>query len=387
MNQQTKILILTASYGNGHIQVARSLYDECIRRGFTCTKICNLYSESHPFITEITEKLYSKSFSYGKHFYKLFYYGTDKASRKKLLRWYYSYGYKRLSLLIEQEKPDIIINTFPINAVPEFRKKTGTFIPTFTILTDYCLHRLWLHEDIDKYFVATEELRQSLLTNGVCSSKIHVTGIPIRPIFYEEKNRDELFRKYRFSSTEKLILLSAGANGVMKNVKEVSKSILESTTYQMAVVCGTNQSLYEELSSLQKMYPDRFKAFCYVERMDELHAISSVLVSKPGGITLTEATAIGKPLILFRPVPGQEKENARYFENKGAALIVQNQEQLTETIHSLLENKAWQDSISLALTRLNKPHSQKSILDDILIESSKVSSFSPMRVKKEQLGN
>ncbi len=192
-----KIIILTASYGNGHLQVANSLYQECVDKGLTNVKICNLYAESHPFISEVTEKLYTKSFTYGKQFYKLFYYGTDIIQNKKMLRWYYQYGFKRLTSLIQTEQPDILINTFPINAVPEFRRRTGMVIPTFNIITDYCLHSLWLHDDIDKYYVASNELKAKIHSRGVPVSKVLVSGIPIRSAFSESYDKSALYEKYK----------------------------------------------------------------------------------------------------------------------------------------------------------------------------------------------
>ncbi len=367
-----KIIILTASYGNGHLQVANSLYQECLARGFKNVRICNLYAESHPFFSELTEKLYKKSFTFGKQFYKLFYYGTDRMQSKKLLRWYYQYGYKRLTSLIQKEKPDVLINTFPINSVAEFRRRTGIVIPTFNIITDYCLHRLWLHNEIDKYYVSTKELKSKILTEGIMESKIVVSGIPIRPAFSEVLEKKLLFEKYRFSSNKDLILILAGAQGVLKNLKDTCEILLKSTNHQVAVVCGNNLSLRNELASLVSRYGNRFQSFGYVEKIDELYRIASVMVTKPGGITLSEATAIGTPLILYKPVPGQETENALFFTEKGAAITVRQQDVLIDTIDSLLVDKEWQMSIHTALKRLHLPQSHQVILDDILTESERI---------------
>ncbi|WP_226683485.1 diglucosyl diacylglycerol synthase [Sutcliffiella horikoshii] len=385
-----KVIILTASYGNGHLQVANSLYQECVNRGLTSVKICNLYAESHPFISEVTEKLYTKSFTYGKQFYKLFYYGTDIIQNKKMLRWYYQYGFKRLTSLIQTEQPDILINTFPINAVPEFRRRTGIVIPTFNIITDYCLHSLWLHDDIDKYYVACNELKAKLQSRGVMDSKIVVSGIPIRPAFSQAYDKKNLYEKYQINPEKNLILLIAGAHGVLKNIKEICETLLLSTNHQLAVVCGKNHSLKNELAHLTTRYNDRFHCFGYVERIDELSKLANVMVTKPGGITLTEATATGTPLILYKPVPGQEKENALFFSQKGAALIAKNQEDLLLRIESLLVDKQKQSSLQLSIKKLNLPASQEVIMEDILNESEKISQInfsSTIRSQKKKLGS
>lgn len=366
-----KIIILTASYGNGHLQVADSLYQECLNRGFKNVSICNLYAESHPFFSELTEKLYKKSFTFGKQFYKLFYYGTDRMQSKKLLRWYYNYGFKRLTSLIQTEKPDILINTFPINAVPEFRRRTGIVIPTFNIITDYCLHRLWLHNDIDKYYVSTKELKSRILSEGVDRSKVLVSGIPIRPAFSEIMDKRLLAEEYGFTGGN-LVLILAGAQGVLNNIRDICESLLQKTDHQVAVVCGKNLSLRNELAPLISKYGKRLHSYGYVENIDELYRLANVMVTKPGGITLTEATAIGTPLILYKPVPGQEKENALFFTEKGAAITVHYQNELIESIDSLLKNREWQMSIHTSLKKLHQPQSPQVILDDILKERERI---------------
>ncbi|NLP49246.1 diglucosyl diacylglycerol synthase [Bacillus sp. RO1] len=389
-NNGPKVIILTASYGNGHLQVANSLYQECVRRGYDNVKICNLYAESHPFISEVTEKLYSKSFTYGKQFYKLFYYGTDFIQNKKMLRWYYQYGFKRLTSLIDTEKPDILINTFPINAVPEFRRRTGIVIPTYNIITDYCLHSLWLHDDIDKYYVASNELKAKIHSRGVPESKVMVSGIPIRPSFSQSLDKRILFDKYQISPKKDLILLIAGAHGVLKNIKETCETLLLKTDHQLAVVCGKNHSLRNEMAHLENRYRDRFHCFGYLERIDELYRLASVMVTKPGGITLTEATATGTPLILYMPVPGQEKENALFFSEKGAALTAKNQEELLNNIDSLLKSKQKQLSLQSSIKKLYLPSSQEMIMTDILKESERISlmkNHTSMKSQKKKLGS
>ena len=96
-----------------------------------------MFGESHPFITDITKYLYLKSYTIGKELYRLFYYGVEKIYDKKIASWYANFGRKRLKTLLQVEKPDIVINTFPIIAVPELKKQTGISIPVYNVLTDF----------------------------------------------------------------------------------------------------------------------------------------------------------------------------------------------------------------------------------------------------------
>lgn len=105
---------MTANYGNGHVQVAKTLYEQCVRLGFQHVTVSNLYQESNPIVSEVTQYLYLKSFSIGKQFYRLFYYGVDKIYNKRKFNIYFKMGNKRLGELVDEHQPDIIINTFPM---------------------------------------------------------------------------------------------------------------------------------------------------------------------------------------------------------------------------------------------------------------------------------
>ncbi|MBZ5749193.1 diglucosyl diacylglycerol synthase [Metabacillus rhizolycopersici] len=371
MKSKPKVLILTAKYGNGHVQVAKTLENQCNKLGFQKVIVCNLYSESFPVFSEITQFLYLKSFSFGKQFYRLFYYGVDKIYNKRMMNLYFKMGHKRLHEIVTSEQPDMIINTFPMIVVPEYRKKTGTVIPTFNVLTDFCLHRIWVHEDIDKYYVATSHVKEKLVQLGIHPSTVKVTGIPIRSQFEEEIMSSEIYTKYNLDPNKKTLLIMAGAHGVLKNVKELCQSFIsKSEDTQIVVICGNNTILKESLDPLATSFPEQFKVLGYVERIDELYRIASCMITKPGGITLTEATALGVPVILYKPVPGQEKENAHFFEDNHAALIVNQVADITDEVHKLLDDEKRLEQMKKNIRGLHVPRSAELIIEDIIKEAS-----------------
>ena len=371
LKSKPKVLILTAKYGNGHVQVAKTLENQCNKLGFPKVIVCNLYSESFPVFSEITQFLYLKSFSFGKQFYRLFYYGVDKIYNKRMMNLYFKMGHKRLHEIVTSEQPDMIINTFPMIVVPEYRKKTGTVIPTFNVLTDFCLHRIWVHEDIDKYYVATNHVKEKLVQVGIHPSTVKVTGIPIRSQFEEEIMSSEIYTKYNLDPNKKTLLIMAGAHGVLKNVKELCQSFIsKSEDTQIVVICGNNTVLKESLEPLATSFPEQFKVLGYVERIDELYRIASCMITKPGGITLTEATAIGVPVILYKPVPGQEKENAHFFEDNHAALIVNQVADITDEVHKLLDDEKRLEQMKKNIRGLHVPRSAELIIEDMIKEAS-----------------
>lgn len=139
------------------------------------------------------------SFSIGKQFYRLFYYGVDKIYNKRKFNIYFKMGNKRLGELVDEHQPDIIINTFPMIVVPEYRRRTGRVIPTFNVMTDFCLHKIWVHENVDKYYVATDYVKEKLLEIGTHPSNVKITGIPIRPQFEESMPVGPIYKKYNLA--------------------------------------------------------------------------------------------------------------------------------------------------------------------------------------------
>jgi processive 1,2-diacylglycerol beta-glucosyltransferase len=300
----------------------------------------------------------------------MFYYGVDKIYNKKLLTLYFKLGNKRLHELIEKEQPDIIINTFPIIVVPEYRRRTGNIIPTFNVLTDFCLHKIWVHKNIDKYYVASKRVKEKVMSLGIHPAAVKVTGIPIRSQFEENLNEEAIYKKYSLDPDKKTLLVMAGAHGVLKNVKELCESFLEEKNLQTVVVCGNNTALKESLESITGKNKENLKLLGYVERVDELFRIASCMVTKPGGITLSEAAAVGVPVILYKPVPGQEKENALFFQENEAALVVNRSEEVFDAVSSLLQDDKKLRRMKRNIKRLHHPNSSLTIMEDIVKEAA-----------------
>ncbi|MDE3839302.1 diacylglycerol glucosyltransferase [Bacillus methanolicus] len=355
-------LILTARYGSGHLQAAKVLAQELNRKGFESV-VSDLFGESYPAFTNLTQTLLLKSFTYGPSFYKWFYYGTNKLHSKGLVQFSKYLGRKRLLELIALYNPAFVITTFPLHTAPFFIKKSKSSIPVYTVITDYCAHPYWTNPLIDHYFVASKSVKLSLLAKNIEEQRITVSGIPIRSSFEMDFNRKMVYRKYKISSHKKVITILAGADGVLKNVKELCETLLQNPAYQVLVVCGRNEKLYEKLSPLVLRFPDSIRLFQYVEEIHEIFIVSDCLVTKPGGLTLTESAALQIPLILYKPVPGQEAENAKYFAEKGAALISYSNKETFDHIQRLFQDETLATKMKNSLNEIYQPFSAKTIAD------------------------
>jgi processive 1,2-diacylglycerol beta-glucosyltransferase len=366
MSAQKKVLILYARFGEGHYQAATALSQSLTRLGSCEARLVDLLAESHPVINEVSRFVYHKSYNILPQVYGWVYEATKGMKSNSLFSHVlHSFGAARLQKLIEKEKPDAVIHTFPILVLPSIAKRMSRKIPMFNVVTDFDLHMRWVHPGVDKYYVATDDLASELREHGIDPDRVSSTGIPLRSSFTPNRSGGSVARKFGLNPGQPVVLVMAGANGVLSGTRELCRKLTEQAGVQVAIVCGRNRTL-EALLSKQLNRHKNVKVLGYVEQIDELMGLSDCIVTKPGGLTLSEAIAARLPIFLYRPVPGQERNNALYLENKGAALICKTPEELVSSISEVLENPARLGKMQQALASLHKAESSDRIALDIL---------------------
>ncbi|MBD3921186.1 glycosyltransferase [Paenibacillus sp. PR3] len=343
-NSAGRILIIYASYGDGHLQAARAIRDALERQGVEPKriKLVDLMAEANPLLNEVSRRFYMHSYSKMPTLYGWVYDRTRPMKHDSLFGgWLHSFGKEKLRRLLLSERPDAIVYTFPVFAAPSSRKSLLPHVPTSAVVTDFDLHCRWVHPHVDRYFVATDELKLELMRLGIAERRITVSGIPIKQSFTALRPNPQWFARYGLPEDRPIVLIMAGAAGVMPDVPEVCEALLQDNAVTVALVCGRNEALASSLRArfhgqLSTSNGGRLHLFGYVETIHELMAIADCLVTKPGGITLSEGLATGLPLFIYRPVPGQEKNNALYLHSKGAAHITRNPQELSNAVRSLL---------------------------------------------------
>lgn len=369
MRQEKPVLILTAHFGEGHIQAAETLADAFEQQGRN-SYICDLYGEAYPAVHSLAQHLLKKGYSrFGTPFYKAFYYGTDKLSSKGLSYFYQHLGKKRLLRLIETYLPSLIVTTFPLHAAPYLRLRPSFNIPTYTVITDYCAHPLWIHPMIEKYYVASEHVKRTLLLYGVDHKKIVVSGLPIRSTFQHRYEMD--YKEFGLSPARKTVTLMGGGLGLIPNIGPILTSLARNHDLQIVVVCGRNDQLFSRLKTFVT-FPN-VHIYGYVSRIEKLYSLTDCLVTKSGALSLTEAASYKLPIILFKPAPGQENENANYFLQRGAALTYTSNKDFKENIYRCLYDKNIRDSLSKNVYSVYKVHAGPFIIGDILLHEQKKS--------------
>lgn len=318
-----KVLLLTASFGEGHNQAARAVAEALERDGVT-VKVVDYTDWLHPALRSFAKFSLMQGVQKVPTLYGLFYRSMSRIQPSSSIQKQLNHlGMTHMKECLSSFEPDAVASTFPTptGVLSELRGLGVTKVPNAAILTDYTAHGQWVHEHTDVYFVAAESVKRELLQRHVPASKILVTGIPVRSKFDDLTvrhllaEREGLRLSHGFKPETPLILLMGGGAGLLADVPEW-EDLIGRTEAQVAVICGRNTRLYKRL---QHLHSDRVRILGYTNRVAEWMAMSDLIVTKPGGITVTEALAMELPMLLFRPIPGQEEGNAEFMVRIGAA--------------------------------------------------------------------
>ena len=343
MDRKNLNLLIFSSYGGGHWRAAEAIRDAFrIRyREVQVVEVINFMDYAHPLLQLGTHDLYLRLLRRFPHVYRYAFQKTHDSSLITFQRWVTMIGFQRLLKLLEETKPFAVVSThpFPAGAMSTFKWYGLIEVPTITVITDHTDHHYWIHPCTDQYLVGSDYVKQKLLSAGLKEEQVAVTGIPIRPQFSLFHSGDELRRKYGFKPGVPTLLIMGGSWGLIDDGVEVLR-LLDQLPYPLQVffVCGRNQELWEKLTREQTKLKNQVLVTQYIDEVDQLMAASDMIITKPGGVTTTEAIALEVPMLLYKPLPGQEEENAQFLLHAGVAQLAADARDLAEKVQVLLQD-------------------------------------------------
>ena len=281
-------------------------------------------------------------------------------------------GIHRVQRLIEEEKPSVIVCTCPAaaGAVSILKKLYSIDIPAVTVITDHTVHSYWIYPHIETYVVGSEDVRQGLLKLGIDNSYIHVTGIPISPKFSRHHQRQTLKKKHGMSEGLPVILVTGGGLGIIGNngaaLKKIDALPLD---FQLILVCGHNKRLYQQVQQQTLHLKHRVLLTQYVDYMDELMAISDMMITKAGGLTISEGLAMRLPMLLYKPLGGQELDNVHYLLKNNTALLAENEDDLCHKVVQMLTHQYLLEALR---NNMQKYQRQTAVFDAVKVIQSTV---------------
>ena len=368
-----KVLILSASVGAGHMRAA-----EAIEKAFKELKLAeevkniDVLNYTNPLFRRLYSKAYLEMVNNMPEVLGWMYNSLDKPwenerSRLALDR----LNTQPLIKFLKAEKPDLAICThfLPAEIISWLKAKEKVNFPQAIVVTDFDAHAMWLCHHYEQYFVALNDTKALLSKIGIPSEKITVSGIPIDPVFSEQKDKTAMREKFGLDTDKLTIMVSAGGFGV-GNIEQLLLALTDlQTPSQILAICGRNEELKLKLEKLagEKLNNERvtFQPIGFTKEMDEYMSASDLIVGKPGGLTTSEAMAKGLIFVVVNPIPGQEVRNSDHLLETGCAIKCNDLPILAYKIDKLVNDKTRFETMKENVAKFARPLAAFEIIEKL----------------------
>ena len=338
-----RILVATVTAGGGHLQAAAAL-EEAWKAAFPAddVKLVDLLDLVPKIQRKVIVEGYVKLVAHAPELYEVFFNQTDNPRRLRelstLRRRFAEHTNRKFVRFFRQFDPHAILCThfLPLEVLGSLKGKhaDSRFPFVASVVTDFEAHALWMEPVVDLYCVAADETRARLVARSVPGERVAVTGIPIAARFSQVLDTAAIRRRFGLRDDLPTILVLGGGFGmgpvaaILAALEQVERPL------QTVVVAGRNVELRRELGAQDRLHPTHVLGF--VANMHEWMAVSDLLITKPGGLTSSEALALGKPMLILNPIPGQEMANSDFLLERGAAAKANRMEDVPFRVDQLL---------------------------------------------------
>lgn len=370
MKQNTRrLLILSVSAGAGHVRAAQAL--EAAAKTATPP-----FEPTHIDLLTLVPKEFRKL--YGEQYIRLvdklpqlwsyLYAKSDRPTRDsligKLKRAAEKLNTRKLSAEIARLAPDAILCThfLPAELLSRQREKGARLPPLWVQVTDFDVHALWIHPHIDHYCVASDEVAFRLADRGVPRERISVTGIPVMPQFSAPLQRATCAAELGIDPAKFTVLMMAGGAGVGSLDDLAARLLALPGDLQLVALAGKNADLLKRLQSLAKRHPGKLFPLGFTTTVERVMTAADLVVTKPGGLSVSECLAKRKPMLLVSPIPGQEERNADYLLEAGAAVKAVDGATLAYKLSRLRSDPARLAAMGEAAHRIGTPHAAGDVI-------------------------
>ena len=363
-----KILLLTAATGGGHIRAAAAI-EKHLRDN--CPGIEVKTEDAFKAISSIFDKTICDGYHFlatkaPKMFGKLYESTNQESHFASLVPKLSGIFRRRLLPSILEFDPDVIITTHPfvtemISCLKEDGKVSALLL---CVMTDYGPHKSWVSPAVDAYIVSNEDMMETMVRHmGVPREKIFPFGIPVHDVFFEKADRQAILRELGLDENRMTILIMAGSFGV-NNILSVFREITAlPQDFQMIIITGRNEKLYHAFEEELPSCPKSCKLVYFTKEVEKYMKAANLIVTKPGGLTVSEALACNIPLAVFDAIPGQEEDNANFLMNHGMAVRIGKGDSCAATIQSLLEDEEKLEEMKRSCEKFDKSQSIPKMLD------------------------
>lgn len=368
----TKLLVLSVSAGAGHVRAAQALCAQA-RISHPHWKVDHidvmdlvppvfraLYSESYIKLVERAPLLWSYMYSRSDR-------RTRASKSDRLRRGIEKLNTRKFDGEVDRLAPDAIICThfLPAELLSRRIRKQRATPPVWVQVTDFDVHGLWLHDHMQGYCVANEEVAQRLQSKGIDAGRINVTGIPIMPSFTGAPSRAIAAAELGLDPAKPVAIMMSGGAGV-GGIEILAEQLAAMPgDLQLIALAGRNESLLTRLKQIAAAYPQRLLPMGFTSTIERVMAAADFAITKPGGLTSSECLAMSLPMIVVSPIPGQEERNADFLLESGAALKAVDSASLLYKVRKLIAQPQQLAAMRTRAQSVARPHAASSVLDII----------------------
>ena len=317
-----RILMLSANIGEGHNSSAKAVMDVMRSRGVEC-ELLDCLAFLSPSFSKFVSDWHTRLYRYGGGIFDAGYRFCENTARPdgfNLLYELLSLGAGKLRDLIKEKGYSAIACVHPFAGimVTEVRKNWGLELPTFLIATDYTFTPTVEQCKMDTFFVPAQELSKDFAAMGISKEHQHVCGIPVRMEYYEKADQAQVRQKLHLPEDATVVLVMCGSMGcgpIQKIAAETLEQMPDNAV--MVAICGRNKKLQEEM---EKMEDRRLRVLGYIQNFSEYLDAADLIITKPGGLSSTEAANKHVPMVFINAVGGCENRNFDHFVKKGYAI-------------------------------------------------------------------
>lgn len=356
---KVRILILSVTAGQGHNRTAKGVADFAQSRGHEC-RIVDTFEYISPAMGELVDEGYRLSIALTPKAYRAAFRSFERAEQEyaSILKAYKSVA-MRMSAELEgvyrEFRPDVVVCTMSFTAqiATAIYERGICAAPRIGIVTDYTLHPFWLGTNLNALVTPSDQLTERFVSRGIDRSIIRPVGIPISLDFARHMDRQAACDSLGIDNMPTLLLM-AGSTGygdisrVIENIDRIP------SLFQILVVCGSNKRMENKLRDMQTRKPMR--VYGYTDQVHVMMSASDMIVTKPGGLTVSEAVAKKLPMVLINPIPGQEERNMDFLTNFGMAMRANRTLPVDEAVAQLMMSSVRRRLMSQAQEVFGKPN-------------------------------
>jgi len=330
---------------------------------FARTNVVDSYEYAALVVSRVVSDGYLQMVKTIPQMYRYIYDRAERATEVGPFRtWAHQFTASNLRRVVQRERPDAIVCThaFPSGAMAEYKRLYGECPPVIGIVTDFAVHAFWIHDNLDGYCVATETMRELMIARGVCPERILVCGIPVDPRFGQPcQSRAAIRERLGMPPDRQIALVMGGGLGIgpLEHMLRAMENV--GTPIAAMVIAGRNSRVEQRVLAAAESVSYPVRVVRFVDNVyDYMHA-ADVFVTKPGGLSTAEALAAHVPMVLFKPLPGQEERNVRVLTEWGVALRARRIDDLPAALTAVLTDSARRERMVQAAGRHGRPNAAR----------------------------